>query len=425
MTRMKSNSFSVFNYFVLGFVVVGLLNISTAMAQTRSIVGETHRGVESNTLVDDTEAGKARSVTACAASRLAMETAGTCLICDCCPDSNSDEVCSDKSCNACRSSCLQSSAEVPLACSFDVLATDSIPPHADCPTMDTMVASNQNSMNDPPEPMVSSLSMNQYCADMAELLASSITSPDVDEHSCKFAIEAALKMAVRNTELKMDTRFEKMKARYANELLSYRNIVSQSSTAMQSNKQVQQWMAPIYQNLDRNYQQMRLMQATHVNMDRTLELLEQFAQETLDERNPPRQRITLRSPERKLPLSAASLPQQVSYRAQQASPMPKQDAEVARLRRQVQLLEAQLYSMNLRQVEQQQQMEKSELAQQHMEQQRVARAYRQAGYDMNSNVRQTSAEQSVVDGYSPLRPVEAQYRSMQPLLPPTSGTLRR
>ena len=187
-----------------------------------------------------------------------------------------------------------SDADEPLACAAATTDSDAIAPTGmdDRYKVISYAAPPSTASN-------ASVTLDQYCVDMASLVTAQLQSESITVADQQHAIEAAMRIVVRSTEMHMEARIDRLKARFERELAAREIDQRQTAAMLDVKNTMQQWMAPVYQHLDRNYRQLQLLSANDSNIDRTLGVLEQLAEQIAPvmKNNSPKQRITLQSSE--------------------------------------------------------------------------------------------------------------------------------
>ena len=117
-------------------------------------------------------------------------------------------------------------SEEPLACAPTTTQTDAIAPVSDDGRYKVV------SYAAPPSTAsTAAVSLDQYCTDMAAMLTTQMQAESITPADQQRAIETALRIVVRNTEMHLEARIDRLKARFERELAA-REIDQRQAAAL-------------------------------------------------------------------------------------------------------------------------------------------------------------------------------------------------
>lgn len=106
-----------------------------------------------------------------------------------------------------------------------------------------------------------------FCNQVAQLLANTLENSETTPEAKKRAIESAMKMVADNATAVSEA---KLKDAHKREIKNLQFQLDQASDQAASIEQIKSWLRPIYSNQNRNFEQMKLMNATQLSMNQSL-----------------------------------------------------------------------------------------------------------------------------------------------------------
>ncbi len=202
----------------------------------------------------------------------------------------------------------------PLACSYDVRSTDAIPPVPnieDYATPDEFVDEDMINKLQSDE-VTMEKGIENYCDQMATLLSDALASNDLSHTQKAAAIKSAMQLAVVNAQIAAEAKIVQIKSAHESELAVMRGRLLQYSYIESNQRKLFQWLNPIYNNVNRNFQQIEKMTESSTELKHCLSIIQTQINENhaTDEKN--QLIVTRRDQPKPLPIPPRSTVRKVS-----------------------------------------------------------------------------------------------------------------
>jgi hypothetical protein len=117
-------------------------------------------------------------------------------------------------------------------------------------------------------------STDQYCRQMAGLLAVTLNGSHANPEAQRRALEAALKMVAENAQIQAEARIAKLELKFEKSLARFQHEMDRMNSNDEFGDELKAWLSSIHVNQSRNSEQISKLAASNASLNQSIGLLE-------------------------------------------------------------------------------------------------------------------------------------------------------